>query len=181
MLQTDRLRRLPVCLPVIRLSRKYDMNKSLITVFILLIMVCTAGASDEKAVKLSPKDKCPVCGMFVAKYPDFLALVRFKDGSYATFDGVKDMMKCYLNMKKYLPGRNIRDIRDVKVTEYYGLRLVDGFKAYYVVGSSVFGPMGRELIPLEAEKDAKEFMKDHQGRNILRFAEINEKILRELD
>jgi nitrous oxide reductase accessory protein NosL len=157
------------------------MNKIIFTVLILLMMVCTAAAADEKGVKLTPKDKCPVCGMFVAKYPDFLALIRFKDGSYAAFDGVKDMMKCYLNMKKYLPGRNIRDIRDVKVTEYYGLRLIDGFKAYYAVGSNVFGPMGKELIPLETKKDAQEFIKDHQGRNILRFEQIDEKILRELD
>jgi nitrous oxide reductase accessory protein NosL len=34
--------------------------------------------------------------------------------------------------------------------------------AYYVLGSDIYGPMGRELIPFEKEADAKEFIKDHQ-------------------
>lgn len=157
------------------------MKKILIALMILWVAVCNTDAAEEKAFKPTPKDKCPVCGMFVAKYPDFLALIRFKDGSYAAFDGVKDMMKCYGNMKKYLPGRSTKDIRDVLVTEYYGLHLMDGLKAYYVIGSNVYGPMGKELIPLETERDAKEFMKDHQGRTLLRFQGIDEKILRELD
>ena len=41
------------------------------------------------------KDKCPVCGMFVAKYPGFLAQIQFRDGSIAFFDGPKDFFKYY--------------------------------------------------------------------------------------
>ena len=138
-------------------------------------------SGDRKPDKPSPRDKCPVCGMFVAKYPDFLAAVLFKDGSSAFFDGTKDMFKYYLNLKKYQPSRNISDIDSIYVTNYYDLTFTDGLSAYYVLGSDIYGPMGRELIPFEKEADAREFMKDHQGKSILRFKEITYEIVKSLD
>jgi len=119
--------------------------------------------------------------MFVAKYPDFLAEILFKDGSSAFFDGTKDMFKYYLNLKKYQPSKKISDIDSIYVTDYYHLTLIDGVSAYYVLGSDIYGPMGRELIPFEKEADAKEFMKDHQGKSVLRLKEINEKVIKSLD
>jgi len=138
-------------------------------------------SGDRKPVKPSPRDKCPVCGMFVAKYPDFLAEILFKDGSSVFFDGTKDMFKYYLNLKKHQPSRNISDIDSIYVTNYYDLTLTDGLSAFYVLGSDIYGPMGRELIPFEKEADAREFMKDHQGKSVLRFKEITYEILKSLD
>ena len=136
---------------------------------------------DRKPIKPSPKDKCPVCGMFVAKYPDFLAEILFKDGSSAFFDGTKDMFKYTFNLKKYHPSRNSSDVDSIYVTNYYDLTLTDGPSAYYVLGSDIYGPMGRELIPFEKEADAKEFMKDHQGKSVLKFNEITYEMVKSLD
>ena len=41
--------------------------------------------------------------MFVKKYPDWTSQILFKDGSYAVFDGAKDMFKYYLGLKKFNP------------------------------------------------------------------------------
>ena len=148
---------------------------------IILFLLSITFAGEGKPVKPSPRDKCPVCGMFVAKYPDFAAEIIFKDGSYAVFDGVKDMFKYYFNLKKYNPSKNESDIDSIYVTEYYKLVLIDGLKAYYVIGSDIYGPMGRELIPFEKEKDAKEFMKDHKGESIVTFKEITYEVVKGLD
>jgi len=43
----------------------------------------------------------------------------------------------------------VEDIDSIYVTDYYNLTLIDGYQAFYVVGSNVYGPMGKELIPLE--------------------------------
>jgi copper chaperone NosL len=119
--------------------------------------------------------------MFIAKYPDWIAQIAFKDGSYAFFDGVKDLLKYYLNLKKYNPGKQKTDIDSVFVKDYYSLNFSDGLKAYYVAGSDIYGPMGRELIPFEKEPDAREFMKDHQGKSLLRIHDINLDIIKTLD
>jgi nitrous oxide reductase accessory protein NosL len=41
--------------------------------------------------------------------------------------------------------------------------------------------MGNELIPLETEADAAEFLQDHSGRRILRFDQVNQELLQKLD
>jgi nitrous oxide reductase accessory protein NosL len=147
----------------------------------LTLLLSLSQSGERKPIKPSPKDKCPVCGMFVAKYPDFLAQVLFKDGSSAFFDGTKDMFKYYFNLKKYQPSKNLSDIDDIYVTNYYDLTLTDGRSAYYVLGSDIYGPMGRELIPFNKEADAKEFKKDHQGKSVLKFNEINYEMVKSLD
>jgi nitrous oxide reductase accessory protein NosL len=119
--------------------------------------------------------------MFVAKYPDFIAEFIFSDDTYAVFDGVKDMFKDYFNLKKYHPSKGYSDIRAIFVTDYYTLTLIDGHEAFYVFGSDVYGPMGKELIPFAKEVDAKEFMKDHKGKSVLRFKEVTLEIIRLLD
>ena len=153
----------------------------LLTLALSLSLIPGVYGGERKPVKPSPKDKCPVCGMFVAKYPDFLAEIIFKDGSALFFDGTKDMFKCYLDLKKYHPSKKQSDIDSLYVNDYYGLIPVDGAKAFYVVGSDILGPMGRELIPFEKEADAKEFMKDHRGQSILKFGDVTVNILKGLD
>jgi len=138
-------------------------------------------AADLKPLTVGPKDKCPVCGMFVAKYPDFTAQIRFRDGVTFHFDGAKDLFKYYVHLSRYAPGRKQADITAVFVTNYYDLNLVDGLTAYYVVGSNVYGPMGRELIPFVRESEARDFLKDHQGKALLRFRDVTPALLGSLD
>jgi len=129
-----------------------------------------------------PKDvKCPVCGMFVAKYPDWVGQIQFKDGGVEFFDGAKDLFKYYFDMKKYHSPRTQKDIVAIYVTEYYDVRSIDALEAFFVVGSDVYGPMGRELIPLANKEDAEVFLKDHKGRLILKFEEITPKLIGTLD
>ena len=139
---------------------------------LVLLLLCgpAVGASPPRTPATTTK--CPVCGMFVAKYPDFLSQIIFNDGSYAAFDGPQDMFKYYLNIKTYNPKKKVSDIDSVYVTDYYALTPVDGLKAYYVNGSDINGPMGKELIPFGKESDAQAFMKDHHGKSVLKFEEV---------
>jgi nitrous oxide reductase accessory protein NosL len=147
----------------------------------LTLLLSLSHGSDRKPIKPGPRDKCPVCGMFVSKYPDWVAQILFKDGSYALFDGAKDMFKYYFNLPKYNPSKQRADIDSIYVTDYYDLTSVDGYNAYYVVGSDVYGPMGKELIPFEKEEAAKEFMKDHKGKFILKFFDVTPDKISRLD
>ena len=127
------------------------------------------------------EDRCGVCGMFVAKYPDWVGEIIFNDGSVAFSDGAKDLFKYYFNLKKYNPKKTTADIDAIYVTEYYNMKLINAYNALYVIGSDVYGPMGRELIPFETREDAEVFMKDHKGERILKFKEISLKKVMRLD
>ncbi|MGO9378165.1 MAG: nitrous oxide reductase accessory protein NosL [Dissulfurispiraceae bacterium] len=157
------------------------MKKLLLCMSILVLLISYAESGQMKLVTPGPKDKCPVCGMFVSKYSDFLSQIIFKDSSYALFDGPKDMFKYYLNMKTYNPSKKVVDIDSVYVNDYYTLTPVDGIKAYYVIGSNVYGPMGKELIPFGKEAEAKDFMNDHGGKAMLRFKNVTTATLKELE
>jgi nitrous oxide reductase accessory protein NosL len=127
------------------------------------------------------KDKCPVCGMFVAKYPDWLAQISFHDGAVYFFDGAKDLFKFYFNLKKYQPKRSASEIAAVFVTEYYDLEPIAAKSAWFVIGSDVFGPMGRELIPFKTKDAAAGFLKDHGGIQVLEFEQVTPAVIEKLD
>lgn len=143
------------------------------------VAASAAHALDFGPVKPRAGDKCPVCGMFAAKYPDFMAEAVHRDGSYAVFDGAKDLFKYLLKPGAW--STRTLDIAAIYVTDYYSLALVDGKRAWYVVGSDVYGPMGRELIPFSVEKEAREFLRDHKGKRLLRFQDVTPDVLKGLD
>ncbi len=134
-------------------------------------------ADKSKMIAIPKEAKCPVCGMFVAKFPKWVAQINTKDGHNHYFDGVKDMMKFYFEPTKYNHNHSKDEITQINVTDYYSLESVDGKKAFYVVGSNIYGPMGEELIPFKDEEQAKKFMQDHFGKKLLKFEEIQKEIL----
>ncbi|MCF8056949.1 MAG: nitrous oxide reductase accessory protein NosL [Desulfocapsa sp.] len=115
--------------------------------------------------------RCPVCGMFVAKYPQWLATLTIETDNVLYFDGVKDMM-AYFFAPEDFGGAAETGIAEVGVRDYYSQKWIDGKTAHFVLGSDVLGPMGYELIPFATEAAAQNFLKDHQGREILAFSEI---------
>lgn len=156
--------------------------KRLVILSFLSLWVAFAAAQEGVVVpKPGAKDLCPVCGMLVSKYPNWVAVVRYRDGHAHFFDGAKDMFKYLQEYAKYAPGHRKEDIAGMHVTEFYGLSKVDARKAYYVIGSDVFGPMGHEFVPLETRSDAEEFLKDHKGKQILIFEQISPEIIEMVD
>jgi len=146
-----------------------------------LWMVAPATAAEKAPPAPSAKDKCPVCGMFVAPYPNWVGQIVFKDGGRSYFDGPKDLFTYYFAPEKYGSARKRADIVDIHVTDYYSVSAIDGRKAFYVIGSDVRGPMGKELVPFAKKAAADGFLKDHHGKKVLSFDEITPAMLKSLE
>jgi len=146
------------------------------SVLMLFATSSAATAAGPSPVTPTAQDRCTVCGMFTAKYPEFLAQVVFADGSYLTFDGPKDLFKHLLDPETY-GGRNPAAGDGIFVTEYYSLEPIDARAAFFVVGSDVLGPMGHELVPFATRDDAEEFKRDHRGSAVLPFAGVTLEVL----
>lgn len=145
----------------------------LLSLFISVQLLTASG--DEPTAD----SRCPVCGMFVAKYPNWLARIRLENGSVQWFDGVKDLMVYYFDPEQY-GGAKQDAIKDITVRDYYSLEMIDGRSAFYVVGSDVFGPMGKEFIPFSTKAAAENFLKDHKGIEILEFNAITDERVNEM-
>ncbi len=146
-----------------------------------LTAVAPAWAEPLQLPAPGPRDTCPVCGMFVAKYPDWVATVLYRDGHAHHFDGAKDLFKYLADLPRWAPGHSTDQIAAIGVTDYYSLDTIDAHSAWYVIGSDVLGPMGHELIPLASQADATEFMRDHHGHRLLRFNQVDTTLLQQLD
>jgi len=152
------------------------------TLFLGLTLLSSAAlAAPPTAPAPTAKDKCPVCGMFVSKYPDWVATVTFNDSTSLFFDGAKDFFTYYHGIKKYTPSKTPASIATITVNDYYTLKPVDARQAYFVVGSDVYGPMGKELVPFGKAPDAQAFLKDHKGKRVLRFNDISPAVLKSME
>lgn len=137
----------------------------------IMAVVCAAVASEPVAPPPPrPEDRCAVCGMYVAKYPSWVAVIVRTDGTPMYFDGPKDMFRLLGDPQKH--GHDPAVLADAWVTEYYGTRLILARDAVFVVGSDVVGPMGAELVPVRDAEAAAEFSADHGSTAILRFDDI---------
>jgi len=125
-----------------------------------------------REIVVTKGEKCPVCGMFVYKYPKWATQIFYAEKHYS-FDGAKDMLKYYFDHKE--------GITEMLVLDYYTQKTIDATKAYYVVGSDIYGPMGNEFIAFKDETSAKTFYMDHRGTKIIRFKDITKEAVYKLD
>lgn len=158
------------------------MTRTVLVILLLFVLSSWPAGAVQKAPLPPPAQaKCPVCGMFVARYPDWTGAIVYRDATTVYFDGPKDLFTYYLNPGKYDPARKRSDIAALRVKDYYSLAFIDGRQAFYVIGSDVRGPMGKELVPFAGRGDAEGFLQDHLGKKILRFEQITPATLKALE
>ncbi|WP_333874998.1 nitrous oxide reductase accessory protein NosL [Methylobacter sp.] len=167
--------------PEIEERNFYRQLYTKIILWLFLLFSVNVSFADEPEVTIKKSDRCPVCGMFVYKYPKWVAQIMFKDGSYYFYDGAKDMFKHIFDTAKYTPGKSAENIKAIYVTDYYEVELIDAKSAFYVLGSDVLGPMGHELLPFKDRESAQEFLEDHKGKSIIRYQDVTPAVIESLD
>ena len=146
---------------------------------VLLLLVSTASLHAAPEKEIGTDARCAICGMFVAKYDNWIVQLRFADDKVMFFDGVKDMLVFYFDPQKY-SGMSQADIKEIWVKDYYSLQWMDGRKALYVIGSDVYGPMGKEFISFSSREAADNFLKDHLGKKVLTLDEITDELVQSM-
>ena len=144
---------------------------SLCVVICLTLLITVVRVPAAPSDDITAKSRCPVCGMFVAKYADWITQVRHTDGTVQFFDGVKDMLAYYFDPVAF-GGAARESIQEIWVKDYYTLAWLDGRQAFYVTGSDTYGPMGHEFIPFSSPEAATAFLQDHHGKKVLSFDDI---------
>lgn len=158
--------------------KKNLLHKHVVLACVFSLLLTATPLLAGPAKEILPQERCPVCGMFVAKYPDWITQVRLSNGAVKFFDGVKDMMAFTLNPASF--DASGQTAKEIWVKDYYTLAWLDGRSAWYVVGSDVYGPMGHEFIPFNSAAAAENFRKDHKGTKVVRFEEITEPLVQSM-
>ena len=147
--------------------------------FIAALLSCpslTVAAEKPAPQEITAKMSCGVCGMYPARFPAWQTQIIFTDGTMVPFDGSKDMFKYLLNLEYYNPGKGRDDVAAIWVREHSGNKWIDGETAYYLVGSSVMGPMGKDLIPFANAGEA-DGLRTEKGGTVMPFSEISKEVI----
>jgi len=152
------------------------LQPKFMVLMVAFLVATTLFAASDGPPPPGPKDRCAVCGMFVAKFPNWLAAIASADGTIRYFDGPKDLFRFLA--KEEEPGDSKADIW---VTDYYTTKPLNAREAFFVAGSDVFGPMGAELVPLATADLAESFRTDHGGSAVLTFVDVDDVVLRSLE
>ena len=121
-----------------------------------------AGQADPQII---PEElSCGKCAMFPASYPQWQSQVIFKDGTMSAFDGCKCMFGFIHNMSQFDTVHTRDDIAKIWVRDFNSGEWVDATAAKFVIGSSVMGPMGKELIPFKEQDAAAKFQQKNGGQ-----------------
>jgi copper chaperone NosL len=139
--------------------------------------------SSQTAVKqpmeISENATCGKCGMYPARYPRWQSQVIFNDDTMTPFDGCKCMFNFIFAMDKFDPKHSRNDIAVAWVKDFNTGNWLNAEDASYVVGSTMMGPMGKELIPFADQAAAMKFQAE-QGGTMMKYEDINPEVMKTL-
>lgn len=127
-----------------------------------------SAADDYPAQRISAQQRCPVCGMYPARYPAWAVQVIFKNRSMISLESPMELFRFLADVKKYDAQHTAADIAKIYVTDYAQKNWIDAKQALYVQGSKVKGPMGAGL-PAFADKAAAEALAKEAGGSVTTF------------
>ncbi len=119
-------------------------------------------------------DSCVVCGMFPAKFPQHNSQIWAGDGSTKHFCSTQCMVNFNAESGKYV--QEPVQTKMAWVTLFSDGMYESAFGAYYVVGSKVDGPMGKEAIPFKLKKNAEDFVSENGG-TIVSFPQLTPELV----
>jgi nitrous oxide reductase accessory protein NosL len=130
---------------------------------------------------------CPVCGMTIggdlgagATYSyrndravgfAGVAAVVFRDGHSVGFEGARCLFIYNKVPKRF--GINLNDISHRFVTDFSTRKIIDVINAFLVLGSTVKGPMGYELIPFSNKEEAEKFETEYNGKRLVQLHTVD--------
>lgn len=133
----------------------------------------------KQPMEIPENVSCGKCGMYPAQFPQWQSQIIFKDGSMTPFDGCKCMYNFLFAMDKFDQKHSRDDVEVAWVKDFDSGKWVNAEDAYYVVGSSMMGPMGKELIPFADQATAMKFHQE-QGGTVMAYGDINPDVLKTL-
>lgn len=122
--------------------------------------------------------RCPVCGMYPYRTPQWAAQIVFNDQSASFFDSPLDLFRFINNMMLFDKQHKPADVGAIWVADYGTKAWIDAKKAFFVIGSQARGPMNEANLPAFATRDAADAHVKVQGGKVLLFADMTREVIK---
>ncbi len=150
------------------------MKRFSVILFLIILLAMTNWAFSQPT-KIESHKKCPLCGMYPARYPRFNCQIVFEDGSYEAFDSTIGLL-VYLHFPDKT-GIKLKSVAEIYFKNYLKEGWLEADKAFFVTGSEIRGPMGIQFLPVDSEQAANQIKKQANGKDIIQFKMINRQYL----
>ncbi len=161
------------------------MFKLLIGIF---IFISVAYSSNSLLVKVpmnyqmdyTKETRCLVRNFFIYKEPQWAAKIELNNGKKIFFSSPKSLIEFYHRPGKWfdIGVKSEKDFKDIIVTDYVTMKLINARDAFYIYGSRAISPSGDDLVAIENQEDAINFSKKYNGKRIFRFNEVSDALIR---
>lgn len=121
--------------------------------------------------------RCPVCGMYPARFPRWAAQVIFKDGAAHFFDSPVDLFMFLDTPARFGTALTAADVAMLYVADFRSGAWLAAREAVFVRDSAARGPMRGPDLPAFADETAAEAYIAHQGGHALRFEQIDASVV----
>ncbi len=165
------------------------LKKIILGLFISSVFVFGGEGHNHLPLSKAPKnyimdyDKKTVC--LVRKFkiyedPKWAAKIELQNGTKVFFSSPKSMFEFYHQPGKWyeLGVKSEKDFKDIIVTDYTTMKLIDAKEAFFIYGSRASSPAGDDLVVIEKRDDAAEFSKKYSGKRIMTFTQISPSLIR---
>lgn len=124
--------------------------------------------------------RCPVCGMYPARYPRWAAQIVFQDGATHFFDSPVDLFGFMNGVGRHSSPYTMKEAARRFVTDFATGTWLVAESAFYVSGSSVRGPMRDADLPAFGSRESAEAFARNRGGKVLAFADVTPAVIRPL-
>ncbi len=124
--------------------------------------------------------RCPVCGMYPARSPDWAGQIIFSNGDAQFFDSPVSLLMFLNDVPRYSAGRSGDDIVARYVTDATSKDWIDAGAAFYVYGSNALGPMRAGNLPAFAKRSEAEQFAKQRGGEVRVLGAINAQMLQSM-
>jgi copper chaperone NosL len=128
---------------------------------------------ENRQMRISSGDRCPVCGMPVMNYEKFAGAVQLKDETTYYFCSAGCLIRAWLHPEIFI-GAPRGALQTAVVREYFTGRTIDARRVFWVAGSDVIGPMGPALVPLRDKRSVQTFIHRHGGHDTFLLDELDD-------
>lgn len=162
-------------------ARDFDLFENALCIVAPATPYDPASGQPMYAPRPVPADaRCPVCGMYPARYPHWAAQIIFKDGAAHYFDSPVDLFDFLHKVEHYDRRYTRADVAASYVRDYEGGGWIEAGHAYFVHGSGVTGPMRNADLPAFASRAAADaFVRQHRG-SVLTAPDMSPELLASL-
>ncbi len=127
-----------------------------------------------KIVDPGPEVRCPVCGMYPARYPEYRCQLTTGGGKQHHFCSSQCLVHFQTDPKKYI--KDVTPVKSIWVTVFPEGGSEYAMGLHYLVGSSIMGPMGKEALPYRNRAAAVQSAQKNGGK-VVRFKDLTPALL----